>query len=89
MFYFVVHSKESRYGRKRKAVENSEKVAEKILKNYISSEVINGELGIRGKGTKLPKLKKNQERDLFELSPLPSRLSRQVSASTCLDCACL
>lgn len=45
---------------------------EKILKNYIQSEVINKQLGKQDEKLNIPMLRrKNQEPDLFELPPIP------------------
>ncbi len=49
--------------------KNQEKLAEKILTNYIQSEIVHHALN---KDRKLPKLKKTVEKDLFELPPLPA-----------------
>lgn len=51
------------------SVQNNNKIAEKILENYLKSEAINKELGGKGKG-KAILTKKRQEPDLFELPPL-------------------
>ncbi|KZS15801.1 DNA repair complementing XP-G cells-like protein [Daphnia magna] len=61
----------SRQSRRDTAIKNNNVVAEKILTNYIKSEMINNQLGkTRGKsGAPLFK-KKKQEPDLFQLPPL-------------------
>ncbi|KAI9555792.1 hypothetical protein GHT06_018308 [Daphnia sinensis] len=61
----------SRQSRRDTAVKNNDVVAEKILTNYIKSEIINNQLGkTKGKsGAPLLK-KKKQEPDLFQLPPL-------------------
>jgi hypothetical protein len=49
-------------------------VAEKILSNYIKSEVINKQLGKNKGKSGAPLLKKKKlEPDLFELPPIPNQ----------------
>jgi len=58
------------------AVKNSDKVAEKIISNYIRSEIINQELGNKSRKTKSLPVKKKEEKDLFELPPMPEDMAR-------------
>ena len=61
-----------RNSRRDNVVKSKNAVSEKILTNYIKSEIINKQLG-KSKGKSAPILKKKKsEPDLFELPPLPN-----------------
>jgi len=63
-------------------LKNKDKVAEKILSNYIQSELINKELGNKpGKSKSLP-VKKKQEKDIFELPPIPIEATSVIPESS-------
>ena len=58
------------------AIKKSDKVAEKMMANYIQSELINQELGNKPRKPQSLPVKKKQEKDMFELPPIPEDSAR-------------
>ncbi|XP_059352206.1 DNA excision repair protein ERCC-5-like [Daphnia carinata] len=70
----------SRQSRRDTAVKNNDEVAEKILTNFIKSEMINKQLGKTNRKSGAPLLKKKkQEPDLFQLPPLSKELVEEIT----------